>query len=121
MAGSGRFGHREHLHLAWLALRSYPGQAEAEQKPWSGGCKSWPNGTALRSGTTALAPVPGPSLFRTAQVVMTVAGRSTIFSPATPPFWGPGLPERHWSALVLNSEQARTRWAPPDLKPLVAN
>jgi hypothetical protein len=114
MASAGRFGHREHLHLAWLAVR--------------------------RHGPVAATDLIGDGIRRTARyagapqkyhATMTQAWTRLVAHhvPEGPDdfagFLGrfPGLLDKrllsgHYSSARLASAEARSDWLDPDLAPL---
>jgi hypothetical protein len=116
MASADRFGHREHLHLAWLAVRRHGPSAA----------------TALISdGIRRTARYAGaPQKYH---VTMTMAWTRLVAHhvPDGPDDFGeflrrfPGLLDKrllagHYSSARLASDDARRRWLDPDLVPLPA-
>jgi hypothetical protein len=112
----GRFGHREHLHLAWSCLRrkSLPATREdvagfirhvvrrhgAPDKYHETLTRFWIHATAL-----ALAGSARPDDF-------------DALLAEHPHLGDKGLPYRHWTRALLDSEVARREWVEPDLLPL---
>jgi hypothetical protein len=113
-----RFGHREHLLLAWSALERYD-LTEATGVV----------GTAIRR--FAEAHGAGRKYHRTITefwVRLVDHCRRTRpdiadfdgFLEAFPMLLDPGLAGRHWSDEALWSDEARAAWREPDLGPLPA-
>ena len=115
-AALGRFGHREHLHLAWSCLRRRGvagarhdvarlirhiarshGQTDKYNETLT---RFWIHATAL-----ALARSARPDDFE-------------ALLAEQPHLADKGLPYRHWTRGVLESEAARGEWVEPDLLPL---
>jgi hypothetical protein len=111
----GRFGHRQHVHLAFLAARRY-GQARA--------------GSVLCDWITQIAAAHGtPGKYH---ATMTIAWAEIVahhvaadlaaadfatFASRHPGLFDKSLLVRHYTAAVLGSSQARTGWVPPDRVP----
>ncbi|MEU7868906.1 hypothetical protein [Dactylosporangium sp. NPDC049140] len=112
-AGPGRFGHREHVHLTWLAIRRvgpdsavalvsdgirrtarYAGQPRKYHVTMSRG---WVELIAARM-------TPGDPDFDT-------------FAARRPEVLGKRLLSEHYRPGTLATEAARTGWVPPDAKP----
>jgi hypothetical protein len=112
----GRFGHREHLLLAWSALEHYelPRATDVVE-------------TAIRRFADAHGA--GRKYHRTITEFWVrlvyhcrrarpgIVGFEELLA-ACPMLLDPGLAGRHWSAEALWSEQARAAWREPDLRPL---
>ena len=115
-AASGRFGHREHLHLAWSYVRrSGLPRARAEVAAFLRHVASqhgqpdryhetltsfWLHATAC-----ALARSARPDDFE-------------ALLAEQPHLEDKGLPQRHWTSGALWSDAARRDWVEPDLRPL---
>jgi hypothetical protein len=115
MAGSGRFGHRQHVHLTWLAVRRYgPGAAitlvsEGIQRTarYAGAPQKY-HATVSRAwvelvGHHVAADGPGDDFDR--------------FVTRHPALLDKRLLTRHYRSSTLASPQARTGWVEPDLAP----
>ena len=112
----GRFGHRDHLRLAWLALGRKSTAADALPL-----VEDAIQGYALAHGAER-------KYHRTLTefwVRLVEHARSArpeldfeAFVEAFPLVLDPRLAERHWSADELWSEAARAAWVEPDLAPL---
>lgn len=119
MSGADRFGHRQHVELAWRAVRAY--------------------------GTTAAVDLVGAGIDRTAtaagapqkfHVTMTRAWVELVgvrlaaegeaeaadgfdgFAARHPELFDAALLHRHYRPETLADETARTSWVAPDLAPL---
>jgi hypothetical protein len=112
----GRFGHREHLRLAWLAIgrkgsadealplvehaiQGYARAHGAERKYHRTLTEFWVRLVDHARSTRPELDVDG-------------------FLAAFPFLLDPRLAERHWSADELWSKAARAGWVEPDLAPL---
>jgi hypothetical protein len=113
----GRFGHREHLHMAWSYLRR-DGLPVAVDN-----AAVFIRHVAESHGETAKYH---DTLTRFWVHVVAVADDrygATHFDDllaAAPHLTDKQLPYRHWSRPVLESQAARTGWVEPDLVPLPA-
>ena len=117
MAGAGRFGHLQHLHLTWLAVRRY-GTAAA-----IGLVSDGIQQTARYAG----APQKYHATVSRAWVELVGHHATAPGSAATTDFGGfiernPALLDkrlltRFYRPATLASEQARAGWAEPDLAP----
>jgi hypothetical protein len=106
-----RFGHREHLELAWTCLRRGEGRQVlpylrhlTEQH---GDAKKL-NVTVTRFWVDATAHALG----------LTGAATFADLLAAHPQLLDKDLPLRHWRPQTLWSEEARGDWVDPDLQPL---
>jgi hypothetical protein len=114
MASADRFGHREHLHLTWLAVRRY-GAAAATPLISAGiqrtaryaGRPQKYHATVSRAWVELVAHhLPdGPDSF-------------DAFLARFPPLLDKRLLGRHYSPSRLSSAEARSGWVEPDLAPL---
>ena len=115
-AGRSRFGHREHVHLCWLAVRALGESAAA---------------ALIAAGLEGVASTAGaPRKFhvtRTRAWTCLVAAR--VARPDSPDTFedfaernqdllDKHLLNRHYRASTLDSDRARTAWVEPDLAPL---
>ena len=114
-AGHGadhRFGHREHINLAWLAVRRY-GMPEAADKVCA-----W-----LRQ-LAAYERAPQKYHHTMSRAWVRLVAHHTTTEPFDqlitdhPALLDKRLLSRHYSARLLASAEARSRWAEPDLSPL---
>jgi hypothetical protein len=117
MAGTGRFGHRQHLHLTWLAVRRY--------------------GTAAAVGlvsdgiqqTARYAGAPQKYHATVSQAWVELVGHHTTapaagetadfgdFLVRNPALLDKRLLTRFYRSATLAGEQARAGWVEPDLAP----
>jgi hypothetical protein len=110
-----RFGHREHLELAWSCVR-------AEGMPAAGDTiAAFIRGVAAREG------VPDRyhetvTRFWTRLIAFAIAAHpESSFDELlarAPHLMDKSLPARHWSAERLRSKEARSGWVEPDLAAL---
>ena len=116
MAGSARFGHRQHVHLTWLAVCRY-GTATAitlvsegiQQTARYAGAPQKYHATVSRAwvelvGHHATAPGSGDGDFE-------------VFLGQHPALLDKRLLIRHYRSSTLASEEARSGWVEPDLAP----
>jgi hypothetical protein len=117
MATSERFGHRQHVHLTWLAVRRYGARAAIDLV--SDGIR--------RTATYAGAPQKYHSTVSRAWVE--IIGHHVADQPDLPfDAWVDRYPAvldkrlltRHWRSSTLASDEARSGWVEPDLVPLPA-
>lgn len=115
MAGAGRFGHRQHVHLTWLAVRRY-GTAGAIALVSDG---------IRRTARYAGAPQKYHATVSRAWVELVgyhvATGTDddfTAFVDRHPALLDKRLLARHYRSSTLASAEARTGWVEPDLKPL---
>ena len=113
MATSDRFGHREHVHLTWLAVRRF-GVPGALRLVCDG---------IKRTARYAGAPQKYHETVSRAWVELigyhAAAGEDDFatFADRNPALLSKRLLTRHYSAVTLASSQARTGWVEPDLAP----
>ncbi len=111
-----RFGHREHLYLAWSAVR-FHGPEEAGDHVVSfikdvaaqHGAPQLYNETMTRFWVWAVA------------TAIEIGERGDDFDALLeehPQLTDKRLPWRHWSDELLRSARAKARWVDPDLEPL---
>lgn len=114
-ANLGRFGHREHLHLAWSFVQRDGAESAQEH------VADFIRHVAERHGDTAKfnetitrfwVRAVGHACTRTRgrDFEAVLAEHSHLLDSA--------LPFRHWSREVLLSPDARVAWVEPDLRPL---
>jgi hypothetical protein len=116
MAGAGRFGHRQHLQLTWLAVRRHGTGAaitlvsEGIQRTarYAGAPQKY-HATVSRAwvelvGHHATEPGPGPSDF-------------DAFIGQNPALLDKRLLTRFYRSSTLASAAARSGWVEPDLAP----
>jgi hypothetical protein len=111
----GAFGHRQHIHLAWLAVRRH-GTAEAGARigGWIRHIAAYERAPRKYNATITRAWTE-------------IVGQHVAGEPADADFEGfverhPRLLDkrlliRHYSPAVLAGHQARTTWVAPDLTP----
>ncbi|MEV7542769.1 hypothetical protein [Streptomyces sp. NPDC089915] len=114
-AATGRFGHREHVHLTWLAVRAH-GPAATVELVGEGILA-----TATRAG------VPGKFHATLTRAWVELVARAEgggepardfeEFAARHPELLDKELPKRFYSAAVLSSEEAKAAWTEPDLAP----
>jgi hypothetical protein len=113
MAGASRFGHREHVHLTWLAVRRY-GVAAAI--------------TVVSDGiqqTARYAGAPQKYHATISRAWVEIIGHHAdgcdsdfaSFAADHPALLDKRLLTRHYSTAALASPRARAGWAEPDLVP----
>ena len=124
MAGAGRFGHRQHVHLTWLTVRQYGTSAaitlvsEGIQRTarYAGAPQKY-NATVSRAWVELVghhAAEPGPG---------SAAGPGSdgadfdCFIGQNPALLDKRLLTRFYRSSTLASQQARTTWTEPDLAP----
>jgi len=114
MASATRFGHREHVHLTWLAVRRY-GVPNATQLVSDG---------IQRTARYAGAPRKYHATVSRAWVELVgfhlAAGSNddfAAFAARHPALLDKRILTRHYSSATLASGQARTGWVDPDLVP----
>lgn len=116
LAGSARFGHRQHVQLTWLAVRRYGTSAaitlvsEGIQRTarYAGAPQKY-HATVSRAWVELVghhATAPGPD-----------DGDFERFLGQHPALLDKRLLTRHYRSSTLASEQARTGWVEPDLAP----
>lgn len=115
MAGADRFGHREHIQLAWIALRSSSQSAEETVCHWLQTISAR-HGTPERFHRTLTLAWTRLTQFH-AEREPDACG-FTEFIARNPGLLDPSLPERHWTSTTLGGDAARQRWVAPDLLPL---
>jgi hypothetical protein len=115
MAHADRFGHRQHVHLTWLAVRRY-GVAGAVRVVSDG---------IRRTARYAGAPQKYHETVSRAWVELVgyhVATGDTptfdAFVARYPDLLDKRLLSRHYRSTTLASPEARTGWVEPDLAPL---
>nr|GID90522.1 hypothetical protein Ade03nite_94460 [Actinoplanes derwentensis] len=114
MAAAGQFGHREHVHLTWLAVRRY-GVSEAidlisdgiQRTARYAGAPQKYHATISRAWVELI----GHHAFDTQQ--QDFAG----FADQHPALLDKRLLTRFYRSTTLASAQARQGWIPPDLAP----
>ena len=118
MAGADRFGHRQHIHLTWLAVRRYGTAAAAELV--SDGIRQ----TARYAG----APQKYNATVTRARVQLvghhTAAAQTSdfdTFAAKHPALLDKRLLARFYRPATLAGAEARTRWVEPDLAPFPWN
>ncbi|WP_395292508.1 hypothetical protein ACF9IK_02120 [Kitasatospora hibisci] len=119
MAAAERFGHRQHVHLAWLAVRSH-GTAAAVELVGEG-----IRGAALAAGapekyhatmTRAWVELVGRHASR-AEGGLDGGADFDAFVDRHPELLDKTLPDRFYRTATLESAEARAAWVEPDLRP----
>jgi hypothetical protein len=116
VAAAGRFGHREHVRLTWLAVRRY-GVAAAvgvvsegiQRTARYAGAPQKYHATISRAWVHLVGQhaIDGPDSFE-------------VFLDRYPQLLDKRLLARHFGSALLASAAARTGWVEPDLAPLPA-
>ena len=116
MPSDGRFGHREHLHLAWLAVRRHGQPAAAEMI--ADGIRH----TARYAGAPQKyhATMTGAWVALVAHHVPEGPNDFDGFLAGFPGLLDKRLLAGHYSNARLASAEARQAWVEPDLAPLPA-
>ncbi len=114
MSAAARFGHRQHVHLTWLAVRRYGLRPAIELV--SDGIQQ----TARYAG----APQKYHATVSRAwvEIIGHHAARDdthdfAAFASSHPALLDKRLLARHYSSAVLASQRARAGWAEPDVAP----
>ncbi|MGA7910233.1 MAG: hypothetical protein WCC30_01610 [Candidatus Dormiibacterota bacterium] len=114
-----RFGHHEHLRVAWLVIERHGPELAAE---------------IAGDGLRRMAAAQGQSVLynetmtrfwvRLVAHVRDVKGPQESIDQAieqVPMLMDKSLPFRHWSRELMFGPEARTRWVEPDLLPIAIN
>ena len=111
-----RFGHREHLRLAWLVIDRHGPELAAEivgegirRMAAAQGKAALYNETITRFWVRLLAHV---------REAKSVGGSVDDAIDAAPILADKDIVLRHWSRTALFGPEARVRWVEPDLRPL---
>jgi hypothetical protein len=111
----GSFRHREHIHLAYLAVRRYgPDRAAGVVSGWIRQLAAYQrapqkfNATVTRAWTEIVAHH---------MAAAPPAAEFASFADRYPALLDKRLLARHYTARTLASPAARTSWAEPDLSP----
>ena len=112
----GRFGHREHLRLAWLALDRCGGVDEALPLV-EHAIQNYARAHGAERKYHRTLTEFWVRLVDHARSTRPELGFDALLD-AFPLLLDPRLAERHWSADELRSEAARAGWVEPDLVPL---
>ena len=119
-AGTGGFGHREHVHLAFLAVRRY-GTAEAAERigRWLRHLTAYAGAPQKYNATVTWAwtEIVGHHLARDQADSGAAAMDFDSFAARHPRLLDKRLLRGHYSSSVLASARARTTWVEPDLMP----
>jgi hypothetical protein len=115
MSGADRFGHRQHIHLTWLAVRRYG--TEAAITLVSDGIQ--------RTARYAGAPQKYHATVSRAWVELVAHHVAEsrdddfdAFADRYPPLLDKRLLSHHYRSATLATAQARRGWVEPDLQPL---
>jgi hypothetical protein len=115
MAGARRFGHREHVHVTWLAVRRYGVPAAItlvsdgiQQTARYAGAPQKYHATVSRAWVEIIGYHAGADRGGT---------DFASFASRHPLLLDKRLLTRHYSSAALASPQARAGWAGPDLAP----
>jgi hypothetical protein len=113
MAGAERFGHREHVHVTWLAVRRVG--AEAAVALVSDGIQR----TARYAGAPQKYHVTMSRAWVELVAAQTRDGDAdfAVFAGRNPHLLDKRLLTRHYRPATLASAAARNGWVPPDLRP----
>jgi hypothetical protein len=114
MAGTERFGHRQHVQLTWLAVRRYGTDAAItvvsdgiQQTARYAGAPQKYNATVSRAWVEAVA-------FHVAEHPV---DDFDAFAEAEPALLDKRLLSRFYSSALLASPEARSGWVEPDREP----
>jgi hypothetical protein len=109
----GRFGHREHIHLAYIAVQRHgPGQAPAVVARWLGHLTAYHRAPQKFHATVTRAWV---EIVAHHMAAGPPATDFAAFADAHPLLLDKKLLTRHYSSRALASPAARTGWLEPDL------
>jgi hypothetical protein len=115
MAHADRFGHRQHIHLTWLAVRRYGiGTATAlvsdgiQRTARYAGAPQKYHATVTRAWVTLVGH----------HVAASNDDDFAVFADRNPDLFDKRLLARHYRSSTLASVAARSGWVPPDLRPL---
>ena len=109
----GPFGHREHIHLAYIAVQRYgPGRATAMVAGWIKQLAAYHRAPQKFNATVTRAWVEIVAHHMAADPS---AGDFASFADRYPPLLDKRLLTRHYSSRALASPAARTGWLEPDL------
>jgi hypothetical protein len=115
MAHADRFGHRQHIHLTWLAVRRYG----------TGAAITLVSDGIRRTARYAGAPQKYHATVSRAWVELVghhLAASSEdnfdAFADRNPALLDKRLLARHYRSSTLATAEARSSWVEPDLKPL---
>jgi hypothetical protein len=113
----GRFGHSEHLELAWSFLASYPLE-DATRRTVS----MIRHVATLHGASDRYHDTITKAWVRLVAVHMSGDRRNSFddFIAENEGLLDPGLLERHYSSNALRSHAARKRWIEPDVRRLPA-
>jgi hypothetical protein len=109
-AGAGRFGHREHVRLTWLAVTRFGVAAAVDLV--GGGIERVAPGKYHATLTRAWVEVVGRHVAEAADPDF------DAFLARCPDLLDKRLLDRHYRPATLAAAAARTGWVPPDLRPL---
>lgn len=113
--GLARFGHREHLHLAWSYIRRDGMPRAASQVVAFIKHVAAHHGDESKYNETM-------TLFWVYAVALAMRGSASRdfdrFLAENPHLSDKDLPRRHWTDQLLRSSAAKAAWVDPDLVPL---
>ena len=119
-AGAEGFGHRDHVHLAFLAVRRY-GTAEAAERigRWLRHLTAYAGAPQKYNATVTWAwtEIVGHHLARDQADSGAASVDFDSFAARHPRLLDKRLLRGHYSSSVLASARARTTWVEPDLMP----
>jgi hypothetical protein len=111
--GGGRFGHREHIHLAYIAVQRHgPGQAGAVVARWLRHLTAYHRAPQKFHATVTQAWV---EIVAHHMAAGPPATDFAAFADTYPLLLDKKLLTRHYSSRALASPAARTGWLEPDL------
>ena len=109
----GRFGHREHIHLAYIAVRRYgPAKAAEVVAGWIRHLAAYQRAPQKFHTTVTRAWV---EIVAHHMAAGPPAPDFATFADRYPPLLDKRLLTRHYSSRVLASPAAKTSWREPDL------
>jgi hypothetical protein len=117
LARHGRFGHREHLELAWTYLGRYPARRAARAMAVAIQHLAATHGASAKYHDT----ITGSWVHLVAVHRQRCEGETfDDFLARNPELLDQRLLEAHYSPALLWSEEARSHWVPPDIRSLPA-
>jgi hypothetical protein len=111
----GAFRHREHIHLAYIAILRYgPDKAAGAVAGWIRHLAAYPRAPQKFHATITRAWV---EIVAHHMAAAPAAPDFAAFAERYPPLFDKRLLTRHYTSRVLASPAAKTGWVEPDLAP----
>ena len=120
MPPGGGFGHRQHVHLAFLTVRAHgTNTAVTKIGSWLRHITAYERAPRKYNATMTRAwtEIVGQHVRADAAVADTAAADFGEFARRYPALLDKRLLSRHYSSALLASAAARSRWVEPDLAP----